>query len=76
MKTVHVNNLFSFRRLKLSHNSKLEVIANDTFMHLPKLEELELNGCGLRELQPNAFKGLLNLRFLHLAHNRQDKHMT
>ena len=55
--------------LKLSGN-RLESLLNGTFKHLPKLLKLELNHCGLRRIQIEAFFGLDHLQYLQLANNK------
>ncbi|XP_064621400.1 slit homolog 1 protein-like isoform X2 [Lineus longissimus] len=42
----------------------------DTAFNLTELQVLNLGKCGIRELPPNLFKGLANLRALNLQENR------
>jgi Leucine-rich repeat (LRR) protein len=52
--------------LKLSGN-KFQRLYNNSFLLLPRLLKLELNGCGIREIQPKAFSGLAQLTYLQLG---------
>ncbi|KYN34397.1 Leucine-rich repeat-containing G-protein coupled receptor 4, partial [Trachymyrmex septentrionalis] len=51
-------------------NSNIKKIPTDAFlMHADSLEELNITGCGVEEIEPNAFRGL-KLRVLGLVDNR------
>lgn len=52
-------------------NSTITKIPMDAFsMHGDSLEELNITGCGVEEIEPNAFRGLDKLRVLGLVDNR------
>ncbi|EFN75616.1 leucine-rich repeat and immunoglobulin-like domain-containing nogo receptor-interacting protein 1 [Harpegnathos saltator] len=51
-------------------NSSIATIPSDAFSKYgDTLEELNITGCGVREIQPNAFRGLGKLRVLGLVNN-------
>ncbi|KAG5340758.1 SLIT3 protein, partial [Acromyrmex charruanus] len=51
-------------------NSTIKKIPTDAFlMHADSLEELNITGCGVEEIEPNAFRGL-KLRVLGLVDNK------
>jgi hypothetical protein len=52
-------------------NCSIRTIPADAFtVYGETLEELNVTGCGVEEIQPNAFRGLARLRVLNLAGNR------
>lgn len=52
-------------------NSNIKKIPLDAFsVHGGSLEELNITGCGVEEIEPNAFRGLSKLRVLNLVDNR------
>ncbi|XP_011875607.1 PREDICTED: leucine-rich repeat, immunoglobulin-like domain and transmembrane domain-containing protein 1 [Vollenhovia emeryi] len=55
-------------------NSSITKIPMDAFsVHGGSLEELNITGCGVEEIEPNAFRGLDRLRVLGLVDNRIGK---
>ncbi|XP_014487913.1 PREDICTED: toll-like receptor 13 [Dinoponera quadriceps] len=52
-------------------NSSIATIPSDAFSQYgATLEELNITGCGVEEVQPNAFRGLIKLRVLGLVDNK------
>lgn len=55
-------------------NSTIKKISTDAFLvHGGSLEELNITGCGVEEIEPNAFRGLDKLRVLGLVDNKIQK---
>ena len=59
-------------------DQNLEVLKSDTFFGLNKLTTLNLSSSkgGLVEIEPNAFRGLLNLKTLNIYPNKDLKYLS
>jgi len=52
-------------------NSNIKKIPMDAFsVHGDSMEELNITGCSVEEIEPNAFRGLDKLRVLSLVNNK------
>jgi Leucine-rich repeat (LRR) protein len=65
-----LSGLVNLRHLIINWDANLKRIANQTFKSLVKLETVDLRGCAISEIEPDAFGCLQNLRHLDLSKNR------
>ena len=62
-------NLTNLKYLTISNNPFLERIAKYSFVHLNKLQSLDLSNTALRNLKTKMFENLHNLLFLNLSNS-------